>query len=649
MSERGGRTGYRSDVIATRLLSAKQRRINDIQNELSEAQQRLEDVSKENRLLKTVQHRQDKALRQYQDVESDLPRLISQNHEEQKVLKSRLNKARHAEKQLEEKLRENNDEMQKMEKTLRKLKKVVYDKNLGERSELARQLTNTENDLSIADRKVKELEKKLELMTGSYTRQIRSERQKHKETKDKLDALLEEHQTAVVKLKEKDRALGVSNIYSLRNKDSPSVKSTPRKPKDTPISSRAPKQGLKTENKSNRAELTQEEFVDSNRGRESKQYRLEQSVPSPGPPSPAPFARSSVKPRDKANLETRHFDSTTTKPVNKEKNSVFLTSRFEASSPATVQPVMKDSIDFSEKSQDDSTEDHDASSFSVPSRSFIETKPDDDLITEVAMQRKNEEALKKKRAEEEEELLKQRKLQEKQENLAEQQKKKAALLAKMRNIEQEDESPRSPPSSVPVVNLADASKPEQPVRGKVSKRASNTSHENDQKSKAERVRSLLGNDTDPIVENLHLGLPTTTVKSESELSFGGYAPSVGRGEQAQKPRVVNKKSVLSSEESENDEPLFDLNSGKQAKNSDLLSQLFGDQSKSDKKSTVEQKGGDPVTPRAKPVHSGYPWEKNVVTSTRVNGAATQNYNVKTGFQVKGSTPVQDDDIEELSL
>lgn len=647
VSDRGGRTGLRSDVIATRLLSAKQRRINDIQNDLSEAQQRLQDITKENRLLKTVQHRQDKALRHYQDVESDLPRLISQNHEEQKVLQTRLRKAKQAEKHLEEKLRENNDEMQKMEKTLRKLKKVVEDKNLGERSELARQLTNTENDLSYANRKVKELEKKLELMTSSYTRQIKTERQKHKETKEKFDELLEEHRAAITKLKEKERALGVSNIYSLRNKDSNSVKSTPRKAKDVPVSSRAPKERLRIEHKSSRTEMVQE-YVDIDHDRESKQHRMEQRLPSPGPPSPAPFARSSVKPKDRENLEASHFESVGNQAASQEKRNVFLTS--QASSPFTVQPAVKDSIDFSDKNEDESTEDRDTLGFSVPYRSFDDTKPEDDPLTEVAKQRKKDEAIKKKQLEEEE-LKRQQKLRAEQEEFAEKQKKKAALLAKMRDIEQEDESPRSPPSSVPVVSLGDTSKPEQPIHKKESKRASDSSHENNQKSNAERVRSLFGNDTDPIVENLHLGLPTTTAKSDSNLSFGSYAPSVGRGEQVQKPRVAKKKSVLSSEESENDEPLFDISSGKQAKNSDLLSQLFGDQPKSDKTSTtLEQKGGDPViTPRAKPVHSGYPWEKNVVTSTRGNGAATQNYKVKTGFQVKGSTPVQDDDIEELSL
>ena len=56
---------------------------------------------------------------------------------------------------IENKLKENDEEMRKMENTLRRLKKMVYDKNLGERSELAKQLATAEDKLYEAERKNK--------------------------------------------------------------------------------------------------------------------------------------------------------------------------------------------------------------------------------------------------------------------------------------------------------------------------------------------------------------------------------------------------------------------------------------------------------------------------------------------------------------
>lgn len=348
-SEKRGHPNHRPDVITARLLSAKQRRINDIQNELTETEQRLVDMTKENKLLKTVQHRQDKALRRFQDVENDLPRLISQNFEEQKVLKARLKKAQEAERLLEEKLKDNNDDMQKMEKTLRKLKKVVYDKNLGERSELARQLTSTESDLSSAERKIKELEKKLELMTSSYTRQIKTERQKHKETKEKLNAMIDEHQAIVTKLKEKERALGVSNIYSLRGKESSSVKSTPRKQLE--FSSTKPQnvRGLKEKDTPKKLEPSKIEFKIFKQDKELKKDEFKEQLPSPGPSSPAPFSKPLVSlPTTSNTVEMNGLHSTSEKNETQHKDTVFLTTKFQSQSPSPVSPVIKYSAEAEE-------------------------------------------------------------------------------------------------------------------------------------------------------------------------------------------------------------------------------------------------------------------------------------------------------------
>lgn len=610
------------DNITTRMLSAKQRKINEIQNELNETEQRLDGVLKENKLLKTVQHRQDKALKRFQDVESDLPRLISQNFEDQRVLKTRLKKAQEAEKILEEKLHENNDEMQKMERTLRKLKKVVYDKNLGERSELARQLTNTENNLTVAERKVKELEKKLELTSSSFTRQVKSERQKHKETKEKLDELMDEYQTVQARLKEKERALNVSNIYALRNKEhTMSNHPTPRKHGATssistqtdvplPISFHA-------NDSKNRWKNSEEKQED-----EKKPIVFQSDVSSPIHSSPVPAS----------NGITSALHSTTNH-VNKEKNvpdhTIFLTSSLQTTSPSPSNSFVADSIEFEKpKTQYDLT--HNGSS---SLRSNVRNEERDSLQND---------------------LEKQRKLEEERHRLAEEQKKKNALLAKMREIEQNEpvslnhENAKSPPILNSPLTF------ETPKNSSISSKVTTYP-----KSKAELVKSLLGNEdeTNPVVENLHMGLPSTAKKAEKfekELSFGGYAPSVGTTQASRKPTVVSKKIPIPSD-SDNDEPMFDLNSGKTNKKSDLLNQLFGEPSSDDAETATKpnklskQNGVAGTTPRAKPVHSGYPWEKNVVTTNNVNGHANGPNKVKTGLAVEASPSIHEDDIEELAL
>ncbi|XP_077966774.1 uncharacterized protein LOC120342255 [Styela clava] len=629
------------DNITTRMLSAKQRKINELQNELVETEHRLDGMLKENKLLKTVQHRQDKALKRFQDVESDLPRLIAQNFEDQRVLKTRLKKAQEAERILEEKLHENNDEMQKMEKTLRKLKKVVYDKNLGERSELARQLTNTENNLTVAERKVKELEKKLELTTNSFSRQIKSERQKHKETKEKLDALTDDYQTVQSRLKEKERALNVSNIYALRNKEQSAIKSiqsTPRKhfllnstftqtEAPLPLTFHSNNATVKpTQMGLRRKESPSERKKDRTKPTENhSDFRSSPSNSSPVPTANTMGILTSSPTTNGLHSTTGHVSKEQSKTTDQH---AFLTSHPLSNSSTPTHSMVADSIEFEKP----------ATQFEP---SYYESSS---LRSNVKVEEEKQNSIS--------EIKKQQKLEEERRRLAEEQKKKNALLAKMREIEHDE--PNSLPlesnknSSISPAPLSFETIKNPPIPSKV------TMHP---KSKAELVKSLLGtdtNDSDPVVENLHMGLPSNpkkVEKPEKELSFGGYAPSVGTTQASRKPVTINKKPAMMSSDSDNDEPMFDLDSGTQNKKSDLLSQLFGEQStdklKNDSNESLKANGTGGTTPRAKPVHSGYPWEKNVVTTNHVNGHVSSK--TKTGVPVKATPSIHEDDIEELVL
>lgn len=210
-----------SNATSFRLLSAKQREVDQIHNELTNVRKNFDTLQRENRTLKTLQQRQDRAIRLFEDVESDIPKMMHRHTEEQKVLKTRLRKAQISERELEAKLRANNNDMQKMEKKLRRLKEIVQRENLGERIALARRLENTNSNLTVAERTIEKLDKKLGLTVNSFTRQIRMEKLRHKETKEQLQKIRRECLEAENRLREKERALGAANIYCHRKKESP--------------------------------------------------------------------------------------------------------------------------------------------------------------------------------------------------------------------------------------------------------------------------------------------------------------------------------------------------------------------------------------------------------------------------------------------
>ena len=100
------------------MLSAQRSRINTLNNEIGELQNKFEALIKENRLLKKLQYRQvrifaqfksviqifighydaqEKSLRKFESKDGDIPRLIIQYEEDQKVLKSKLRKCQESE------------------------------------------------------------------------------------------------------------------------------------------------------------------------------------------------------------------------------------------------------------------------------------------------------------------------------------------------------------------------------------------------------------------------------------------------------------------------------------------------------------------------------------------------------------------------
>uniref|UniRef100_A0A8C5RLB1 Lebercilin LCA5 n=1 Tax=Laticauda laticaudata TaxID=8630 RepID=A0A8C5RLB1_LATLA len=216
-------------LVTKRVLSARLLKINELRNELSGLHVKLDELQKENRVLKQLQYRHEKALHKFEDTENEISQLLAQHNDEMRILKERLRKTQEREQTTEKKLKVSEEELLKAKSGLQKLKKLAEDKNLPERDELAKKLAIAENRLEDSEKKIKEFEKKLDLTSSSFQRQLHSMKKKFYEAQEENKIIQEEVQRLKQKLKEKERELVAKNIYANRM-----LKHSPKKHDITP-------------------------------------------------------------------------------------------------------------------------------------------------------------------------------------------------------------------------------------------------------------------------------------------------------------------------------------------------------------------------------------------------------------------------------
>ncbi|OCT80215.1 lebercilin [Xenopus laevis] len=231
---RKGKWGFRSQslnkesrpkdiaLVTKRVLSARLLKINELRNEITDLQIKLEHFQKENKILKKMQFRQEKALNKFEDTESEISQLISRHNNEIRALKEHLRKSQERERNTEKRLKEAEDELYRANSTLKKLKQLSENRHLGEREELAKKLDIAESKLDEQERRVQDLEKKTEISQNSFQRQLMVEKKKIQNAQEENKLLQEELQKLTYKLKEKERELDIKNIYAYRlSKPSP--------------------------------------------------------------------------------------------------------------------------------------------------------------------------------------------------------------------------------------------------------------------------------------------------------------------------------------------------------------------------------------------------------------------------------------------
>ncbi|XP_029903218.1 lebercilin isoform X2 [Myripristis murdjan] len=236
------------DLVTKRMLSARLLKINELRNALAELQLRTDELQKENRILRQLQVRQEKALQRYDDTESEITQLLTRHANETHALRERLRRAQERERAAERRLKDSEEQLQRSQLTVARLKKLVDQQELGPRQELSHRLEEEKARGQDAERKIKELERSMELSNGSYQRQLAAERKKMLSTQGEIRALQEELERLGNKLKEKERELDTRNIYANRM-----VKPSSRKDADNgtkrKISSRNSTKAVQTEDK----------------------------------------------------------------------------------------------------------------------------------------------------------------------------------------------------------------------------------------------------------------------------------------------------------------------------------------------------------------------------------------------------------------
>lgn len=143
------------DLVTKRMLSARLLKINELRNSLAELQQRMDELQKENRVLRQLQARQEKALQRYDDTESEISQLLSRHNNETHVLRERLRRTQERERAAERRLKDSEEQLQRSRASVTRLKRLVEQRELGERDELSRRLDEEKARAQEAERRVK--------------------------------------------------------------------------------------------------------------------------------------------------------------------------------------------------------------------------------------------------------------------------------------------------------------------------------------------------------------------------------------------------------------------------------------------------------------------------------------------------------------
>ncbi|XP_017862599.1 PREDICTED: lebercilin isoform X2 [Drosophila arizonae] len=173
--------------IHQRVMSARNLRVKTFQNQLADAQAEISNLAHENRMLRTMHKRQSMALNKYENTGAELPQLLHSHAEELRVWQTKHRNVQAANKELEQKLKQKEQQILTLSDQNRHFSQLIRDKNLDERQKLQDKLRVLEQRLQEKDNDMKLMARKVQLESKNFRQQLLNEQKKCKEVMLKLE------------------------------------------------------------------------------------------------------------------------------------------------------------------------------------------------------------------------------------------------------------------------------------------------------------------------------------------------------------------------------------------------------------------------------------------------------------------------------
>ncbi|CAG5082818.1 Oidioi.mRNA.OKI2018_I69.PAR.g10214.t3.cds [Oikopleura dioica] len=206
------------DPVTARILSAQKKKRNQTQNEAGQIRIRNQQLEYELKSLRIQCIRQEKALAGFENTQSALPQVLQQYEDDKRVLKDRLRKAKESERRLERDKKRLEDDKHRQDRKIKDLKQKVKAGHLDERFELQQKLTEAEQAAEQALIELEEAKKNARLQLQALERELKKETRRRVKAESSAQASTDEVDRLRSTIKEKERQLGVLNIYSQKRK-----------------------------------------------------------------------------------------------------------------------------------------------------------------------------------------------------------------------------------------------------------------------------------------------------------------------------------------------------------------------------------------------------------------------------------------------
>ncbi|XP_047520951.1 uncharacterized protein LOC125060207 [Pieris napi] len=188
-----------------RVLSAKMHRLKALQNQLADAHFHLQELSNENKILRTMQKKQEVALQRYDSSSAELPQVLSAHSEEMRVQHAKYQQARRRLRDLEGQLRDRDLRLQTLQDQHNHLLNLTRDKNLPEREKLQAQVSELRETARQQQETIAGLQRRLALEAKNFRHRLQAEIDKHRDTRNDLDLAINnaDKLSTIIEMKEK--------------------------------------------------------------------------------------------------------------------------------------------------------------------------------------------------------------------------------------------------------------------------------------------------------------------------------------------------------------------------------------------------------------------------------------------------------------